>query len=671
MFMCGLDSKHEGDVREEDDWQWRALALQQQRRFLQQIVDTVPNLIFVKDQAGRFTFANQATADAFGLPVELLLGKTDDEALPCQEEAVRFRQDDQDVLASLREKVITEETFTDARGRVRCLQTVKRPILGPDGQSILLLGVAVDITDRKVAEEAVRKGQEFLNAVVDNSHAMIYVKDEGGRYRLVNRRFEELFGMPRASIVGMTDYDLFPKECAERFRATDRRVLETGGPVESEDVVPVDGRLVTCLTVKSPLGDRAGQPRGVCGISTDITVKKQLEAELRQAQKMELVGQFAGGIAHDFNSVITANLGHSEMMLRGLDPSDPLFSMAKTIRDASLRGRELARRLLAYSRRQAIHPRAVQLNAVISGLADILEHLAGAQIEFVRCLDPQLHPITADPNEIEQVIFNLAANAVDAMPEGGTLTVRTANTELKEDFFRSQETRNPGDWAILEVSDTGCGMSPEVMARIFDPFFTTKDPAERTGLGLAIVNGIVQQLGGLARVESAVNKGTKFRLFFSRAKVESLAEPGMTTVPQEYRGTGTILLVDDEGPVRQMLYEFLAAVGYRVLEAKDGVEALRVGRGHTERIDLLLTDMVMPGMDGLELAMRHIKLHPESKILVISGYPGMPGDASFTSDSRYAFLPKPFAVKSLAEQVRALLNRAPSAGNLANAVGAY
>jgi PAS domain S-box-containing protein len=668
--LCDPGDKHKG-MQEEISWQGRTTALQQQRRFLRQIVDTVPNFIFVKDQAGRFMFANQATADAFGLPVELLLGKTDSEALPCQEEAARFTQDDREVLEGLRERFIPEETFTDAHGRVRCFQTVKRPILGPDGKSILLLGVAMDITDRKATEEAMRKSQEFLDAIVDNSHAMIYVKDEEGRYKLVNRRFEEVLHMPRSSVVGMTDYDLFPKECAERFRAIDRRVLETNDPVESEDLVPVSGRVLTCLTVKSPLCDGAGKPRAVCGVSTDITEKKQLEAQLRQAQKMELVGQFAGGIAHDFNRVLTTNLGYSEMMMLRLDPNDQLFSMAKSIRDASLRAKELTRRLLAYSRRQVIHPRTVQLNAVISGLADILQYLVGEQIKFARCLDPQLHPIKADPNEIEQIVFNLVANAIDAMPEGGRLTVRTANTELKEDFFRNQETPNPGDWAVLEVSDTGCGMSSEVMARIFDPFFTTKDPSNRTGLGLAIVYGIVQQLGGLIRVESEVDKGTTFRLFFPRAKEEILAEPEMAMVPRELRGTETILVVDDEGLVRQLLYESLAAVGYQVLEAKDGLEALRVATDHTERIDLLLTDMVMPGMDGLELAQHHIKLHPESKVLFISGYPGRPGDARFTLDSRYAFLAKPVALDSLARQVRALLNRAPSAGKLTNAAAAY
>jgi PAS domain S-box-containing protein len=644
-------------------------ALERQRRFLRQVIDASPSLIFVKDKDGRFTLANQAVADLCGTPVELLLGRTHAEVLPHQEEDARSRRDDQLVQDSLLDKFIPEETLTDIQGRVHWLQTVKRPILSPDGKSTSVLSVAMDITERKVIEEALRESREFLDAIIENSRAMIHVKDVEGRYILINRRFEELFHMAKASIVGKTDYDLFPKAHAGIFRTMDLRVLETNKPVESEDLVPVDGRVLTCIAVRSPLCNGTGKPYAVCGISTDITEQKQLEEELRQAQKMEILGQFADGIAHDFNSILTANLGYSEMMMSRLNPSDQLFSMAKTIRDASLRAKELTRRLLTYSRTQLLEPRALQLNATVSGMAGILQHLVGESITFTRHLDPHLHVVKADPNEIEQVIVNLVANAIDAMPEGGTLTVSTSNVELKEDFFRHQETPNPGDWAVLEVSDTGCGMDAAVMAHMFDPFFTTKDPTKGSGLGLTMVYGIVQQAGGLIRVESEESKGTRFRIFLPKTKEKLRPELEVAIVPQEFRGTETILIVDDEGSMRQFLYESLAAIGYTILEAQDGFEALQVAESYTQRIDLLLTDIVMPGMDGWELAQHHIRLHPESKVLFVSACSGKPSDPCFTSDSRYSFLPKPFALDTLRGRVRALLDREPSVRKHAAAAG--
>jgi PAS domain S-box-containing protein len=479
-------------------------ALMQERSLLRTVIDLVPDRIYLKDVQSRFILGNRATVQRLGAKArDDFVGKTDFDFYP-QEIATPFFEDEQRILKSAEPLVEKEESCMNADASPRWTLTTKIPLRNENGQLAGIVGIGRDITQRKLGEQALRDSQQFLNAIIDNSLAVIYVKDLEGRYILVNKAFEDLFGAAKSSLVGKTDDDLFSKEQAETLRISDQRAIASNGSVRIEDSLQVHGRAHTYISVKSPLHNGAGKPYAICGVSTDITELKLLEDQLRQAQKMEAVGQFAGGIAHDFNGVLTANLGYSELIMRRLDAQDPIYQMTKNIRDSSLRGREITRRLLAFTRRQVLDPRALHLNAVISGLVDVLHLFVDRGTKLVRNLDSHLRAVKADPHEVEQVIINLVSNASDAMCESGTLTLSTSNVELKEDFFQNNEVAAPGPWVVLEVSDTGCGMDSQIMAHVFEPFFTTKDPNKGTGLGLAMVDSFVRQWGGLIRVHSEV-----------------------------------------------------------------------------------------------------------------------------------------------------------------------
>jgi PAS domain S-box-containing protein len=653
--------------RIEDELRFSEAEARERAAELTAVLDAVPALVFLSRSGPyqRMT-SDRATRELLRLPS----GVSTSESTPETNSPLSFHivRDGRQVPSEelpLQQAVTTglavrgcelELEFED--GSTRSIYGNAIPLLDATGTVEGAVGAFVDITERKLAEEALRDSQQFLQAIIDNSSAVIYAKDLEGRYLLVNKSFEGLFSEAGTFIVGKTDYDLFPKEQAEAIHTADLRALTTDGLVKTEDILSVDGYLHVFISVKSPLRNKTGKPFAVCGVSTDVTELKQLEDQLRQAQKMEAIGQFAGRIAHDFNGVLTANLGYSELMMRRLDVQDQLYKMAKNIRDSSLRGRELTKRLLTFSRKQVLDLRPLHLNAAVSGLVEILELLMGKGIKFVRDLDPHLHAVKADPNEVEQVIINLVSNASQAMPESGTLTLSTSNVELKENFFRHNEAPNPGAWVLLEVSDTGCGMDSQTMAHIFEPFFTTKGPNKGTGLGLAMVYGFVRQCGGLIRVDSQVGKGTKVRVYLPSTTERVRAGQQPAQLPEELRGTETILIVDDEGMVRQLLYESLAELGYTILDARDGFDALQIAENYTKQIDLLLTDLVMPVMNGRALAQRFTLMHPESKVLFVSGYPGESCEIDVEPNSRYAFLAKPFAFDILVRKVRALLNGA-------------
>jgi CheY-like chemotaxis protein len=372
-------------------------------------------------------------------------------------------------------------------------------------------------------------------------------------------------------------------------------------------------------------------------IGRDITERRRLEEQLRQAQKMEAVGRLAGGVAHDFNNILTAIQGQCELLLQLLEPKAPARRHGELILRAAARAASLTGQLLAFSRKQVLQPRVLDLNQIIADLKAMLSTLIGESIEFVTELDPSLPRVKADPSQLEQVIVNLLVNARDAMPDGGRLTVRTINS---------------GGQAQLEVRDTGVGMDAETLPRIFEPFFTTKKPRKGTGLGLSMAYGIVAQSGGTITAESAPGQGALFRVTLPPA--DGALEPSVVPAPGPApRGHETVLLVEDDGDVRQFLFEVLESHGYRVLAARDGVEAVKLAEREPRGAELLLTDVVMPRMSGPEVAERLRPLWPPMKVLFISGYAeqslGAPGAA---------LLKKPFTVLELLRRVRAVLDAA-------------
>ena len=393
----------------------------------------------------------------------------------------------------------------------------------------------------------------------------------------------------------------------------------------------------------------------------DITETRVLELQLHQAQKMEAIGRLAGGIAHDFNNLLMVISGYSEFLLERLGPDPHLRGPAQEISNATQRATSLTRQLLAFSRKQVLSPKVLDLNEVVTENLKMLTRMIGEDIDLVMVPGPALGAVRADPGQIDQVIMNLAVNARDAMPQGGKLTIETANVSLDESFARNHPPLMPGDYVMLSISDTGTGMDSETQARIFEPFFTTKG-AKGTGLGLSTVYGIVKQSGAYIFVDSQLQRGTAFRAYFPRADVreDAVAAPEFTGLPRAAHGQETILLVEDETNLRRLAHQYLEKQGYLILEAEDGAAALQIVAGHKGKIDLLLTDVVMPGMNGRELAMHITAQRPDIRVLYMSGYTENAIGHGGLLDVGINLLQKPFSLPTLKERVRELMDSEPT-----------
>ncbi len=407
-----------------------------------------------------------------------------------------------------------------------------------------------------------------------------------------------------------------------------------------------------------PLRTAEGELQGAICMALDITDRNQLEEQLRQAQKMEAVGRLAGGIAHDFNNLLMVIQGYADLMAERLSENDPLRRNAEQIQTASQRATSLTRQLLAFSRKQMLAPKVLNIQSVVVEMEKILRRLIGEDIQLETSSAADLGLVKADRSQIEQVILNLAVNARDAMPEGGRLTIETANVELDESYSHPPAVLAPGKYVMLAVTDNGCGMDAETQAHIFEPFFTTKEKGKGTGLGLATVYGIVKQSGGYVWVYSEPGRGTSFKVYLPRIDEEKSrqnrdAEPKMRAIP---RGSETVLLVEDEKGVRELAREYLEMTGYSVIEAENGHTALELAAMHVGEIHLLMTDVVMPGISGRELAERVRSIRPGTKVLFMSGYADQAVVSHGILDTDSALLQKPFTMAALASKLREILS---------------
>ena len=436
----------------------------------------------------------------------------------------------------------------------------------------------------------------------------------------------------------------------------DARVVMTRG--QAVDFVRhrlKDGRLVD---VQVALHDIAYQGhRASLAVLIDVSPRRALEEQLRQAQKMEAVGMLAGGIAHDFNNLLTIITGYSQLILNSLQESDPNRSAAEQIMKAGERAAALTRQLLAFSRRQVLQPKVLDLNQLVASLSSMLRRLIGEDVDLRLAMGPDLGRVHADPGQLEQVIMNLVLNARDAMPHGGTLTIETGNVQLDEHYSKNHITVRPGPYVMLAVSDSGVGMDAETRARLFQPFFTTKGQGRGTGLGLSIVFGIVKQSGGNIEVYSEPGHGTSVKVYLPRVGHGVASEEG-TRPEASPRGSETILLVEDEDMLRKLVRETLEREGYRLLDAAGPAEAHRICQTFKGAIHLMITDVVMPKQNGRELAERVAGLRPEMKVLFMSGYTdnAVIGNGVLGNESR--FLQKPFTPGDLARKVRLVLDEA-------------
>jgi PAS domain S-box-containing protein len=537
-------------------------------------------------------------------------------------------------------------------GSVHWLVSCGQTIFDSDHRPIKTIGINYDISEHRQAQETI---QRF---VACNPSVIYALKIKDGRFQKiwVSKNIFELTGYA-------ADETQDPDWWENNIHPEDRqRVLATHPvPYEVEHQVlefrfrRKDGSYFWARDDKRLIRDAQGNPTEVIGSWSDISERIQLEEQLRQSQKLEAIGQLAGGVAHDFNNLLTVIMGYSEMILRKLMPEDTMRNQIATIRQAGERASSLTRQLLAFSRKQVLAPKVLDLNEVVANIEKMLRRLIGEDIILKTAFAPTASPIKVDPGQIEQVIINLAVNARDAMPQGGELKIETCDLELDEEFCRLHPAAVPGRYTQLVITDSGCGMPPEVKARIFEPFFTTKGVGKGTGLGLATVFGIIKQSEGYIEVDSTIGKGTTFKIYLPAIEMKERHPVAVVSPESIQRGDETILLVEDEDGVRQIAKLTLEMNGYKVIEANSGREAIRQAQNFAAPIHVLITDIVMPEIGGRQVAEQVQTLHPKLKVLYMSGYIDDALVRHGITVANEAFLQKPFLPLTLAQKVREVI----------------
>ena len=495
-----------------------------------------------------------------------------------------------------------------------------------------------DALKHRDAEKALGQSQQRFESLIEKNADAIIVISIDGFVRFINRAAESLLGLQFKDLVDQSFG--FPVVVGE---STELEVMTKDG----------DTRTVEMRVVET---EWQGEKANLASLR-DITARKQLEAQLRQSQKMEAIGTLAGGVAHDFNNLLTTIIGNADICLIQLDKDNPLREDVGEIKKAGERASALTRQLLAFSRKQVLHPQVLDLNDVISDMEKMLGRMIGEDLEVKSILESELGKIKIDPSQIEQVLMNLAVNARDAMPQGGKLTIKTSSVHLDRNFFQSQGLGNTaGPYVLLSVSDNGTGMSQKTKSQIFDPFFTTKQQGKGTGLGLSMVYGIVMQSDGYIWVDSEVGQGTTFKIFLPTEVEPDIGAESFETAMVTATGSETVLVVEDDTMLRNLSQKILNNCGYEVFVASHGKEALELCREQGGAFHLMLTDVVMPGMSGRELAERVQPLYPKIKVLYMSGYTDDTTVRHGIVDRRINFIEKPFTPESLAVKVREVLD---------------
>jgi two-component system, cell cycle sensor histidine kinase and response regulator CckA len=500
--------------------------------------------------------------------------------------------------------------------------------------------------------------EELFRLISENAMDMIAVVDPDGRRLYNSPAYARILGFMDDELAGTSLYDhVHPDDVYTAQQAVKQATATNPGGTVQYRMRHKDGSWHTIESGASAILNQQGKVEKFVVVNRDVSEQRQLEEKFRQAQKMEAVGRLSGGVAHDFNNLLGVIIGYAEFLQESLDPENSLRSSVDEILKAGKRAASLTRQLLAFSRQQVLDPKVLDLNVVVLDMDKMLRRLIGEDIELSTVLGPDLGRLKADQSQLEQVLLNLVVNARDAMPQGGKLLIDTQNMVMDEAFVRRYPYPvQPGPYVCLTVTDSGIGMDAETKARAFEPFFTTKEKGKGTGLGLSTVYGVVKQSGGYIDIYSAPGAGTTFKIYLPRVD-DAITTDAPTGAATSFTGNETILLAEDESSLRTLTRNTLELCGYKVLEAKDGLEALEVSERFKGPIDLLLTDMVMPGMGGRQLAQELTRRRPEIRLAYMSGYTGQAVGSQGPVDPGSVFLLKPFTRELLTRKIREALDR--------------
>jgi PAS domain S-box-containing protein len=635
-------------------------ALRNSEEQLRLLLNSTAEAIYGLDCEGNCTFCNPACLRLLGYrdPQDLLGRNMHQVMHHTQEDGAPYLAETCQIYLAFREGKaahIVDEVLWRADGTSFPSEYWSYPI-EKEGKLVGSVVTFLDISERKQAEAALRESEEKYREFIENATFGIFRSTPQGDLLDVNPALVSMLGYgSKEELLSLNlDRDIY-ENSADRIMAWKTYQLAGRGNGIEVNWIRKDHKTIAVRLCLSVIRDKKDQIKHFEVIAEDVTEKRTLEEQFRQAQKMEAMGRLAGGISHDFNNLLSVVIGYSDLVLGALSEDDPLYKRVEEIKKAGHRAASLTRQLLAFSRKQVLTPKVLDLNTVVAETSKMLLRLLGEDIELITKLSPALDHVKADPAQIEQVVMNLALNARDAMLKGGKLVIETANAELDGSYGQQKHVDvQPGNYVLLTVSDTGTGMDSTTKARIFEPFFTTKERGKGTGLGLATVYGIIRQSNGYIWVYSEVGKGTTFKVYIPRVK-ELLSEiqPAITTLLP--LGSGTILLVEDEDSLRELSHRLLEGMGYTVIEAANGADAIRIAGECADRIQLLVTDVVMPGMSGRELAELLVAGHSQMKVLYVSGHTDDVIMHYAILKPGVAFLQKPFTRDSLAKKIQEVL----------------
>jgi two-component system cell cycle sensor histidine kinase/response regulator CckA len=632
------------------------------------ISENAADMIAVVDMEGRRIYNSLSYQSVLGYsPEELQASSAFEQIHPEDRERVEKAAEEARLLGTGK---TLEYRFRHKNGNWLFIESTSSVIHNAKGEPEMLVIVNRDTTERKKSEEALRRSEMGFRSVIEDAPYGIFRATTTGHFLQVNPAFQRMLGYELRE-------ELLQRDLAsEIFRQAgeyQRMVEQLNSAEEIKDLEMEwkrkDGTPITARCSGRRRGEGNGIPAYFEVFAEDVTEKRVLERQLRMAQKMEAIGRLSGGIAHDFNNLLGVIIGYSALLKKKLTEGDALYEHALEIEKAGQRAASLTKQLLAFSRQQVLTPAVLNLNSLASDMEKMLPRLLGEDIEVSLKLDPELGQVKADQGQIEQVIMNLAVNARDAMPTGGKLKIRTANVELDREYTRDHPGSKPGDYVMLTVTDTGIGMEPDTLLHIFEPFFTTKERGKGTGLGLATVYGVVKQSNGYIWVDSKLGAGTSFEVYLPRHAEQVVSDKRKIDTEEGLCGSESILLVEDAEPLRKLARTFLEAAGFQVLTAESGEKAMEVAAGYPGTFDLLLTDVVMPGMNGRALSEQLLPRQPGMKVLYMSGYTDTFIAGHGVLDPGTNLLHKPFTEEILIRKIREVLDRgekavAPSHGKL-------